>query len=330
MANHIHIGASQPCAANRRSGRNGPGAKPGRNRRFHRPDIDRRDDQRLTRKTGVQEVDQAVRKDDLPADVSSSDEDQGLSACIAHLSLDNPGKMRVTPIVHVVVRRACDLTPVDRWVTKQHAKSLGRWEHAIDGANVREHLLVHRQRPDVADLCRVLPCSPQGVSLDSSSSDVAIDNILITGVARLDDDVVHLAGKAALTNQARQEAFRFSVAVHLTERDEGIAIERFGDVLRSVVWREIPTRGIDLRCCSTTSRTHHDQQDWNPTHRQRSVTAGDLMRTGCCRPSWPQSCQRRTRPVPGAAATKVEPEPTPAWIPQTRPRSEPARRDPTG
>ena len=197
----IDIRITQPGSFDRRGRWNPPRSKSRRERWLHPPDIDNGDDVCLPRESRVEKMYEAVRKDDRTPDVASADKHERPPPWSANVFLKDPCEVRVAPVVHVIVSGTRHAVPVDRWIAEQHSKPLLNRQRRVDGANVGEHLLIHRQRPNAANLRRLFPRSFQHVARDSFAGDITVDDSLIASVSKLDNDVVDLAGEAWLTNE---------------------------------------------------------------------------------------------------------------------------------
>ena len=141
--------------------------------------------------------------------------------------------MSVAPVVHVLVGRPAHDAPVDRRIPEQHADLLAGWEGLVQGSDLTQHAFVHRCRPDTGHHCGVLPNLPQLITRDPFACHVAIGDVLIPGIAELDDEVVDGADKSWVPHERGQELFRSAGPVaRLAKPHQGETIERLGEVIR--------------------------------------------------------------------------------------------------
>src|SRR5229473_8092435 len=145
--------------------------------------LKRRDHECLPREASVQKVNQTVWQNHLPADAGASDEQECLVPFSHHFAFNDPRKMSVAPIIHVLVRRTGNGVPVYRRIAEQNPNAPGRRNRLIESANVGEELLIDRRRPYTADDGGVLPYLLEFLPSDMLACDVAIDHPLVTRVS---------------------------------------------------------------------------------------------------------------------------------------------------
>jgi hypothetical protein len=109
----VAIQAAEPCVTHRRGHQRRPELKPTRYLLVYVRPVNRERDQGLAGKATVEEMNQAVRKQHLPADVRAANPEQGPAPALHHVFFDSPREMRVTPVVHVLVGRSSDDAPVN-------------------------------------------------------------------------------------------------------------------------------------------------------------------------------------------------------------------------
>jgi hypothetical protein len=145
-------------------------------------------------------MNQAIGKQHFPAEVRAANPQEGPAPFLDHLLFDHPRKMCVAPIVHVLVGGSPDGAPVNRRVTEQDADSLAERECSVQGSDLTQQAFVHRCRPDTGHDGRVLPYLGQLITVHRFACHVAIGDVLIPGIAELDDDVVDGAGKSGVSD----------------------------------------------------------------------------------------------------------------------------------
>src|SRR5688572_13459350 len=116
------VGAAEPGVLDTRGRKQWPRAKPGRQRWLDISRIDRQDNVRLAGEAPIEKMDQALGEFDPSADVGAANPDESAAVFLHHLLFDDPGEMRIAPIVHVLVCRPPYHAPVDWRIAQQHAK----------------------------------------------------------------------------------------------------------------------------------------------------------------------------------------------------------------
>jgi hypothetical protein len=98
----------------------------------------------------------------------------------------------------------------------------------IDGADRLEHTLVDRRIPH-QDVHRVAPDPSQRLVRDGTAPDERVDDILVSSVAPLDDDVASVSQEGAIFEDSHDQIVDLLVAVSLADGNESVCVEGCND-----------------------------------------------------------------------------------------------------